>query len=222
MALLLGYGASAVCPYVAFEAVDGMIAEGLNGLPRDLDRDRARRNYVKACDKGILKVMSKMGISTVASYTGAQIFEAIGLGADVVDACFTGTVSRLGGVGFDVLATEVAVRHALAFPDNPEERAHRTLEVGGEYQWRREGEYHLFNPETVFRLQHATREGRYDVFKQYTARVDGQAENLATLRGLFRFNTDRRPPVPIDEVEPISEIVRRFATGAMSYGSIFG
>ncbi|HJO20643.1 MAG TPA: glutamate synthase-related protein, partial [Acidimicrobiales bacterium] len=168
----------------------------------------------------MLKVMSKMGISTVASYTGAQIFEAIGLGADVVDACFTGTVSRLGGVGFDVLATEVAVRHALAFPDNPEERAHRTLEVGGEYQWRREGEYHLFNPETVFRLQHATREGRYDVFKQYTARVDGQAENLATLRGLFRFNTDRRPPVPIDEVEPISEIVRRFATGAMSYGSI--
>jgi len=220
VALLLGYGASAVCPYVAFEAVDGMIAEGLNGLSRDLDPDRARRNYVKACDKGILKVMSKMGISTVASYTGAQIFEAIGLGADVVDACFTGTVSRLGGVGFDVLATEVAVRHALAFPDNPEERAHRTLEVGGEYQWRREGEYHLFNPETVFRLQHATREGRYDVFKQYTARVDGQAENLATLRGLFRFNTDRRPPVPIDEVEPISEIVRRFATGAMSYGSI--
>ena len=137
-----------------------------------------------------------------------------------MDSCFTGTVSRLGGVGFDVLATEVAVRHSLAFPDNPEERAHRTLEVGGEYQWRREGEYHLFNPETVFRLQHATREGRYDVFKQYTALVDGQAENLATLRGLFRFRTDLRPPVPIAEVESVSEIVRRFATGAMSYGSI--
>ena len=220
VALLLGFGASAVCPYVTFEAIDEMVAEGQNGLSQDLEPDRARRNYVKACDKGILKVMSKMGISTVASYTGAQIFEAIGLGGEVVDSCFTGTVSRLGGVGFDVLATEVAVRHSLAFPDNPEERAHRTLEVGGEYQWRREGEYHLFNPETVFRLQHATREGRYDVFKQYTALVDGQAENLATLRGLFRFRTDLRPPVPIAEVESVSEIVRRFATGAMSYGSI--
>ncbi|MCH2412847.1 MAG: glutamate synthase subunit alpha, partial [Acidimicrobiales bacterium] len=137
VALLLGFGASAVCPYVTFEAIDEMVAEGQNGLSQDLEPDRARRNYVKACDKGILKVMSKMGISTVASYTGAQIFEAIGLGGDVVDSCFTGTVSRLGGVGFDVLATEVAVRHSLAFPDNPEERAHRTLEVGGEYQWRR-------------------------------------------------------------------------------------
>jgi len=220
IALLLGFGASAVCPYVVFEAIDGMIADDLHGLSSAFDADRVRRNYVKACDKGILKVMSKMGISTVASYTGAQIFEAIGLGPEVIDACFTGTVSRLGGVGLDVLATEVAVRHSLAFPDNPEDRAHRTLEVGGEYQWRREGEYHLFNPETVFRLQHATREGRYDVFKQYTSLIDGQAENLATLRGLFRFRTDLRPPVPIDEVEPVSAIVRRFATGAMSYGSI--
>ncbi len=220
IALLLGYGASAVCPYVAFEAIDGMLADGLHGLSPNLTPDEARRRYIAACDKGILKVMSKMGISTVASYTGAQIFESIGLGAEVVDACFTGTVSRLGGVGLDVLAAEVAARHQAAFPENPEERAHRTLEVGGDYQWRREGEYHLFNPETVFRLQHATREGRYDVFKQYTSLVDEQAGNLATLRGLFRFREGIRPPVPIDEVEPVSEIVKRFSTGAMSYGSI--
>ncbi|HJL82688.1 MAG TPA: glutamate synthase-related protein, partial [Acidimicrobiales bacterium] len=158
--------------------------------------------------------------STVASYTGAQIFEAIGLGAEVIDLCFRGTVSRLGGVGFDVLADEVSLRHAVAFPERPEERAHRTLEVGGEYQWRREGEHHLFNPESVFRLQHATRTGRYDIFRQYTRLVDDQARNLATLRGLFRLRDDLRPSISIDEVEPVSEIVRRFATGAMSYGSI--
>jgi glutamate synthase (NADPH/NADH) large chain len=185
-----------------------------------MEPENARANLVRAFDQGLLKIMSKMGISTVASYTGAQIFEAIGLGVDVVDACFTGTVSRLGGVGLDVLAREVASRHALAFPANPEERAHRTLEAGGEYQWRREGEYHLFNPETVFRLQHATREGRYDVFKQYTDLINEQAKRLATLRGLFTFREGARTPVPLDEVEPVSEIVKRFSTGAMSYGSI--
>ncbi len=220
VALLLGYGASAVCPYVAFEAIDDLLGTGTHGIPDDLTSERARHNMVNAFDKGILKVMSKMGISTVASYTGAQIFEAIGLGNEVVEACFTGTVSRLGGVGLDVLAAEVSERHASAFPDHPEERAHRTLEFGGQYQWRREGEYHLFNPETVFRLQHATREGRYDIFKQYTTMVDDQARELATLRGLFRLRDDLRPPVPIEEVEPVSEIVRRFSTGAMSYGSI--
>lgn len=220
VALLLGYGASAVCPYLAFESVDEMVARGLYGLSPDLTPKRVRENLIRACDQGLLKIMSKMGISTVASYTGAQIFEAIGLGEDLVASCFTGTVSRLGGIGLDVLAAEVAARHALAFPPNPEERSHRTLEVGGEYQWRREGEYHLFNPETVFKLQHATREGRYDIFKEYTTLVDNQSETLATLRGLFRFQKGLRPSVGIDEVEPVSEIVKRFSTGAMSYGSI--
>lgn len=220
IALLLGFGASAVCPYVAFDSIDDMLATGAHGLTRAMSPAEARSNYIRACDKGILKVMSKMGISTVASYTGAQIFESIGLGSEVIDTCFSGTVSRLGGVGFDVLAAEVAERHATAFPDRPEEQAHRTLDAGGEYQWRREGEYHLFNPETVFRLQHATREGRYDIFKDYTRLVDDQARDLATLRGLFRFRDDLREAIPIDDVEPVSEIVRRFATGAMSYGSI--
>ncbi|MEC9467152.1 MAG: glutamate synthase large subunit, partial [Actinomycetota bacterium] len=220
VALLLGYGASAVCPYLAFASVDAMVAQGLYGLPTDMAPLASRANVIRACDQGLLKIMSKMGISTVASYTGAQIFEAIGLGGDLVEDCFAGTVSRLGGIGLDVLATEVAARHALAFPSNPEERAHRTLEVGGEYQWRREGEYHLFNPETVYKLQHATREGRYDIFKEYTSLVDDQSERLATIRGLFRLRDDLRPPVPLDDVEPVSEIVKRFSTGAMSYGSI--
>ena len=220
VALLLGFGAGGVCPYVAFESIDLMLTTGAHGLPATLTPEAARQNFIRACDKGILKVMSKMGISTVASYTGAQIFEAIGLGGEVVDRCFRGVVSRLGGVGFDVLADEVAHRHAAAFPERPEERAHRTLEVGGEYQWRREGEHHLFNPETVFRLQHATRTGRYDIFREYTRMVDDQARNLATLRGLFRFRDNLRPAIDIEEVEPVSEIVRRFATGAMSYGSI--
>ena len=161
-----------------------------------------------------------MGISTVASYRGAQVFEAIGLAPDVVDRYFTGTTSKLGGVGLDVIAEEVARRHAIAYPPTGISPAHRRLDVGGEYQWRREGEPHLFDPETVFRLQHATREGRYDIFKQYTARVDEQSERLMTLRGLFRFKDGVRAPVPIDEVEPVSEIVKRFSTGAMSYGSI--
>ncbi len=220
VALLLGFGAGGVCPYVAFESIDLMLTTGAHGMPATLTPEAARQNFIRACDKGILKVMSKMGISTVASYTGAQIFEAIGLGEVVVDRCFRGVVSRLGGVGFDVLADEVAQRHSAAYPERPEEKAHRTLEVGGEYQWRREGEHHLFNPETVFRLQHATRTGRYEIFREYTRMVDDQARNLSTLRGLFRFRDDLRPAVDIDEVEPVSEIVRRFATGAMSYGSI--
>ena len=217
MALLLGYGASAINPYLAFESIDGLIEEGLitGSTPR-----KAVRQYIKAAGKGVLKVMSKMGISTVASYCGAQVFEAIGLSQEIVDRYFTGTVSRIGGVGLDVIAAEVASRHAKAYPARPAELAHRDLDVGGEYQWRREGEYHLFNPETVFKLQHATRQRRYEVFKEYTRLVDDQAQRLATLRGLFRFKTGARPPVPIEEVEPVSQIVRRFATGAMSYGSI--
>ncbi len=154
--------------------------------------------------------MSKMGVSTVASYTGAQIFEAIGLGHELVDEYFTGTVSRLGGIGLDEIAAEVAARHTPPIPTRPAERAHRKLDLGGEYQWRREGEVHLFNPETVFKLQHATRARRYDIFKQYTALVDDQSKKLATLRGLFEFVPGDRQPIPIDEVEPVSEIVRRF------------
>ncbi|MEY2580338.1 MAG: glutamate synthase large chain [Ilumatobacteraceae bacterium] len=219
MALLIGYGAGAINPYLAFESVEDMVREDLHGLG-GVDPHKAVKNYIKAAGKGVLKVMSKMGVSTVASYTGAQIFEAIGLGHELVDEYFTGTVSRLGGIGLDEVATEVAARHKVAHPPRPAERAHRKLELGGEYQWRREGEVHLFNPETVFKLQHATRAKRYDIFKQYTALVDDQAKKLATLRGLFEFKLGARQPVAIDEVEPVSEIVKRFSTGAMSYGSI--
>ncbi|MDQ1748459.1 MAG: glutamate synthase large chain [Frankiaceae bacterium] len=217
VALLVGYGAAAVNPYLAMETVEDLVRH--NVIP-GLDAATAIKHYIKALGKGVLKVMSKMGVSTVASYTGAQIFEAIGLAQDLVDDYFTGTTSRLGGVGLDQLAAEVAARHAHAYPRVPHK--HRRLWVGGEYQWRREGELHLFNPQTVFKLQHATRSGRYDVFKQYTAAVDAQAEKLMTLRGLFGFKYGERPPVPIDEVEPVSSIVKRFATGAMSYGSISG
>jgi glutamate synthase (NADPH/NADH) large chain len=219
MALLVGYGAGAINPYLAFESIEDLIASELHGLG-GMDSKVAIKNYIKAAGKGVLKVMSKMGISTVASYCGAQVFEAIGLGQELVDEYFTGTVSRLGGVGLDELAEEVARRHAIAYPERPDERAHRDLDFGGEYQWRREGEYHLFNPETVFKLQHATRAKRYDVYKEYTTLVDSQSTRLATLRGLFELKEGVRPPVPLDEVEPASEIVKRFATGAMSYGSI--
>ena len=219
MALLIAYGAGAINPYLAFESIEDMVSEDLHGLGR-LDSHKAVKNYIKAAGKGVLKVMSKMGVSTVASYTGAQIFEAIGLGTELVDEYFTGTVSRLGGIGLDELAAEVAARHKTAHPSRPAERAHRKLELGGEYQWRREGEMHLFNPETVFKLQHATRSGRYDIFKQYTALVDEHAKKLATLRGLFDLKVGSRPAVPIEEVEPVGEIVKRFSTGAMSYGSI--
>jgi glutamate synthase (NADPH/NADH) large chain len=217
MALLIGYGASAVNPYLAIATVEDLVRSGaLTGL----DESKAVRNLIKAYGKGVLKVMSKMGVSTVASYTGAQIFEAIGLGSAVIDRCFTGTTSRLGGVGFDVLAQEVAERHRRAYPPGGNEAAHRTLETGGEYQWRREGEPHLFNPETVFKLQHATRTRRFEIFKEYTSLVDSQAERLMTLRGLFELREGMRPPVPIEEVESAADIVKRFATGAMSYGSI--
>jgi len=219
MALLLGYGAGAVNPYLAFESIEDLIANDLYGLG-SYDPKKAIKSYIKACGKGVLKVMSKMGISTVASYRGAQVFESIGLGHELVDEYFTGTVSRLGGIGLDEVAEEVRRRHARAYADRPDELAHRDLDWGGEYQWRREGEYHLFNPETVFKLQHATRAKREDVYREYTKLVDDQSRKLATLRGLFEFKEGVRPPVPIDEVEPIEDIVKRFATGAMSYGSI--
>ncbi len=220
MALLLGYGAAAINPYLAFDTITELVGDGaLNGMtPR-----QAIRNYIKACGKGVLKIMSKMGISTVASYTGAQVFEAVGLSQETVDAYFTGTVSRIGGIGLDEVAAEVLARHERAFPSRPTELAHRDLDVGGEYQWRREGEFHLFNPTTVHKLQHSTRTRRYDIFKQYTHSVDDQSTRLGTLRGLFRLRSAeelRRHPIPLDEVEPISAIVKRFSTGAMSYGSI--
>src|SRR5699024_1126665 len=161
---------------------------------------------------GVLKVMSKMGISTVSSYRGAQTFEAVGLSRDLVDRWFTGTTSQLDGVGLDVIAEEVAQRHRVAYPLSGIPPYHRNLEIGGEYQWRREGPPHVFNPETVFRLQHATRAGRYDIFRQYTDLVDDQSAQLMTLRGMFRL-VGNRDPVSLAEVEPVSEIVRRFATG---------
>jgi len=221
IALLIGFGAAAVNPYMAMATVEDLALRG--DIP-GVDPATAAKNLVKALGKGVRKTMSKMGVSTVASYTGAQIFEAFGLGPEVVDSCFTGTTSRLGGVGFDVLAEEVLRSHRRAYPADGVRPNHRSLEVGGEYQWRREGELHLFNPSTVFKLQHSTRQGRYDVFKDYTRQVDQQAHRLMTLRGLFTFKqgpeNGGRPPVPIDEVEPVESIIKRFATGAISYGSI--
>jgi len=217
VALLLGYGAAAINPYLAFETVEDMVADGtIVGVEPSV----AVANYLKALGKGVLKVMSKMGISTVGSYTMAQIFEAIGLSQRLVDRYFTGTTSTLGGVGLEVLAEEVRMRHRKAYPDNPTDGAHRRLTIGGEYQWRREGEVHLFNPETVFLLQHATRSRQYEVFARYAEAVDELSAKAGTLRGLFRLRTGVRPAVPLEEVEPVADIVRRFSTGAMSYGSI--
>ncbi|MEU2453675.1 glutamate synthase large subunit [Streptomyces sp. NPDC012765] len=217
VALLIGYGAAAVNPYLAMESVEDLLRAGtfLSGL----EPEQAIKNLIYALGKGVLKVMSKMGISTVASYRGAQVFEAVGLNDEFVETYFNGTATKIGGAGLDVIAKEVAARHAKAYPVSGIAATHRALEIGGEYQWRREGEPHLFDPETVFRLQHATRNRRYDIFKQYTARVNEQSERLMTLRGLFGFKADREA-ISIDEVESVADIVKRFSTGAMSYGSI--
>ncbi|MFD4586573.1 glutamate synthase large subunit [Streptomyces sp. NPDC058423] len=217
VALLIGYGAAAVNPYLAMESVEDLLRAGT--FIEGMEPEQAIRNLIKALGKGVLKVMSKMGISTVASYRGAQVFEAVGLDDAFVAKYFVGTATKIGGAGLDVVAKEVAARHAKAYPASGIAPAHRALDIGGEYQWRREGEPHLFDPETVFRLQHATRTKRYDIFKKYTSRVNEQSERLMTLRGLFGFKSDR-PSIPVDEVEPVSEIVKRFSTGAMSYGSI--
>ncbi|MDQ2836408.1 MAG: glutamate synthase large subunit [Actinomycetota bacterium] len=217
VALLIGYGAAAVNPYLAFESIDDLIERG---VITGIDSKTAIDKYIKSLSKGVLKVMSKMGISTVASYTGAQIFQAFGLSEKLVDNYFLGTRSSLGGIGLEVIAAEVAARHERAFGGNPASLAHRRLEVGGEYSWRREGEIHLFNPDTVFKLQHATRSKRYDIFGEYTAEINRLSREGATLRGLFEFKTGERPAVPIEEVESVGSIVTRFATGAMSYGSI--
>ncbi len=222
VALLVGYGAAAVNPYLAIESVRDLVRRGrLDGV----SEKKAEANLLKALGKGLLKIMSKMGVSTVASYTGAQIFEAIGLGPEVIGTCFAGTTSRLSGVGFDALATEIEQRTSLALAD-PAGMEYRRLATGGEYQWRRDGEPHLFSPEAVFKLQHATRSRRYEIFKEYTSLVNDQSRRLMTLRGLLRIRgvdpgeAPRPVPVDMEEVEPVSSIVRRFATGAMSYGSI--
>jgi glutamate synthase (NADPH/NADH) large chain len=215
-ALLLGYGAGSINPYLAFETLDDMIQQGL--LKDGIDHAEAVRKYRKAIKKGVVKVMSKMGISTIQSYRGAQIFEAIGLNEEFVTRYFDKTPSRIGGVGLPEIAEEVLYHHRRAY--EPREIGPALLDEGGQYQWRRDGEYHLFNPETVFRLQHATRSGRYEIFKDYTRRVDEQSERQCTLRGLFRFKFEECRPVPIEEVEPVESIIKRFATGAMSYGSI--
>jgi glutamate synthase (NADPH) large chain len=228
VALLVGYGAAAINPYLAIESVRDLVRRGVIKDPK-LTEKKAEANLLKALGKGLLKIMSKMGVSTVASYTGAQIFEAIGLGPEVIETCFAGTTSRLSGVGFDELAEEIRLRagHAAGGPG----LAFRRLEGGGEYQWRRDGEPHLFSPEAVFKLQHATRSRRYEIFKEYTTLVDDQSRRLMTLRGLLRIRgvdpaidagepEDALRTVRIDDVEPVASIVRRFATGAMSYGSI--
>ncbi|WP_439593268.1 glutamate synthase large subunit [Microbacterium sp.] len=217
VATLIGYGASAVNPYLAMETVEYLVRAGyITGITPE----KAVKNLIYALGKGVLKIMSKMGISTVSSYAGAQVFEAVGLSDEFISAYFTGTESKLGGVGLDVIAAENARRHEYAYPEDAAVRAHERLWTGGEYQWRRDGSPHLFNPDTVFRLQHSTRTRRYDIFREYTKLVDDQAQELKTLRGLFRLKTGQRPAVPIDEVESVAAIVKRFSTGAMSYGSI--
>jgi len=217
VATLIGYGASAVNPYLAMETVEYLVRAGfITGI----SPEKAVKNLIYALGKGVLKIMSKMGISTVSSYAGSQVFEAVGLSEEVIATYFTGTETKLGGIGLREIAAENQQRHDYAYPEDGAARAHERLWTGGEYQWRRDGAPHLFNPDTVFRLQHSTRSRRYDIFREYTKLVDDQATELKTLRGMFRLKTGERPPVPIDEVEPIESIVKRFSTGAMSYGSI--
>ncbi|WP_017716126.1 glutamate synthase large subunit [Kamptonema formosum] len=212
-ATLIGYGCGAINPYVAFETIDDMIQQG---LLVNIDHKTACKNYIKAVTKGSIKVASKIGISTLQSYRGAQIFEAIGLNKSVIDKYFTWTASRIEGADLEVIAKEAILRHSHAFPER-EVNGH-TLDAGGEYQWRKDGEAHLFSPETIHNLQKAVREGRYDLYKKYAALVNEQNQKFFTLRGLLEFKD--REPVPVEEVEPVEAIVKRFKTGAMSYGSI--
>src|SRR3989442_7753165 len=213
-ALLIGYGASAVNPYLAFETVHDLVNQGLvPGAAAD-----AEKKYLKAVVKGLVKVISKMGISTIQSYQGAQVFETVGLSQDFVDEYFTWTASRVGGVGIDVVAKEARIRHERGFPPK-RPIVHTSLPAGGEYQYRAGGEFHLTNPETIHKLQHACRTGNYRLFQEYSALIDDQSKQLCTLRGLMDFRTATKP-VRLDEVEPVESIMRRFKTGAMSYGSI--
>ena len=216
MATLIGYGASAVNPYILFETLGELIEDGL--LPDAPDLATAEASVVGAFGKGLLKTISKMGISTIQSYCGAQIFEAVGLARDLIDRHFTGTASRIGGIGMEVLAQEALHRHARAYP----QRGQELLPVGGVYAWRRDGEHHMWNPETIALLQHAVRSEGADAqerYREYARMVNDDAARRATLRGLLKLRTDQQP-VELEEVEPASEIVKRFATGAMSLGSI--
>ena len=217
VALLLGYGAGAVNPYLVLESAEDLAVTGIIG---DVTPAKAVQNMIYALGKGVLKVMSKMGISTVGSYRAAQVFAAFGIDEQVLDEYFTGTTSRTGGSDLGVLAEDILQRHSLAFVNNAAVREHRGLEIGGQYQWRREGEIHLFNPETVYLLQHATKTKQVSVFRRYTDTVDELSRKGGTLRGLFGLRTDVQMPIPLSEVEPATEIVKRFVTGAMSYGSI--
>lgn len=214
-ACLLGFGATAINPYLALATIRNMKVN--NTLQTELTWDQLRKNYIKAVCDGLLKVFSKMGISTLQSYQGAQIFEILGLNKELVDKCFTGAVSRIEGIGLDELAKEALAKHWFAFSrkDIPVDR----LPVGGVYQWKRKGEFHLFNPTTIHLLQYATRMNDYNTFKKYTKAVNDQSEKAATLRSMFQFKVNR-PAVSIDEVESAESILKRFATGAMSFGSI--
>ncbi|MBD1857628.1 MULTISPECIES: glutamate synthase large subunit [Leptolyngbya] len=212
-AMLIGYGCGAINPYLAFETIESMIAQGL--LP-NLEYATACKNYIKSATKGVIKVASKIGISTIQSYRGAQIFEAVGLNRSVVDRYFTWTASRIEGVDLEVITQEAVLRHHQAFSER--QPSGQTLGVGGEYQWRKEGEAHLFSPQTIHTLQRAVREGNYELFKQYAALVNEQNQQHFTLRGMLQFKP--RQPIPLEEVEPIEAIMKRFKTGAMSYGSI--
>ncbi|HEY5550927.1 MAG TPA: glutamate synthase central domain-containing protein, partial [Opitutaceae bacterium] len=214
-ALLIGYGASAVNPYLALETLGGLVREGQ--LPPEITWEKAVYYFTKAVNKGLLKIFSKMGISTLQSYRGAQIFEAIGLNQEVIERYFTGTASRIEGIGLDVIAKETAMRHAHAF--QPVTDADLELDVGGQYQYRVRGEFHLFNPLTVAKLQHAVRQQSYATFQEYSRIMNDYSRQLCQLRGLLDFKK-AETPIPIEEVEPASEIVKHFATGAMSYGSI--
>jgi len=214
-AVLLGYGADAINPYMAFESLHEMIAKDM----LDMDFDEAVYNYLKGSIKGVVKTMAKMGISTVASYRGAQVFEAIGLSTKVVNKYFTGTAGRVEGLKINQVAEESLRRHQKAFPDRHIEDEERALDPGGMYQWRSKGEYHLFNPKTIHLLQKAVRNDDYAAFKEYSGQVNDHSESFSTLRGLMRFK-DGRKSIPIEEVEPLEAITKRFKTGAMSYGSI--
>jgi glutamate synthase (NADPH) large chain len=214
-ALLIGYGASAINPYLAFETLHDLKRLGL--LPDKVTGPHAEKNFIKAINKGLLKTFSKMGISTLQSYRGAQVFEAVGLNKSLVDAYFSGTASRIEGVGLDVLAREAQMKHDFAF--QPLTESETELVVGGHYQFRQGGEYHLLNPETIAKLQHAVRQNNPATFQEYTDLLDDQNRHLCTLRGLLQLKYANNP-IPLDEVEPAKEIVKRFTTGAMSYGSI--
>ena len=216
-ALLIGYGAAGINPYLAFDSIDEL-AEESTFLPADLDHETARKNYIKAIGKGLLKIFAKMGISTLQSYRGAQIFDAVGLSQEVVDEYFTWTQSRIGGIDLEIIAEEARRRHAQAFPENPVDTASE-LDAGGEYQWRRSGERHLFSPDTIHKLQRAVRTDSYETYREYAELINDQNREQFTVRGMFKFK-DGLEPVPIEEIEPAAEIMKRFCTGAMSFGSI--